>query len=73
MHRRARALFPDGKLRIVRCGLPDTFFSIPVRRDRTVDEHSKGLGGFLVDEDGVLKFRAHVRRPENDLDEKRGD
>jgi len=31
MHRRARALYPDGKLRIVRCGPPDTFFSVPVR------------------------------------------
>ena len=68
-HRRAKAVFPDGKLRIVRCGLPDTFFSIPVRRDKLVNAHSGGLGGFLVTEDGVLKFRPHVRRPENDPDE----
>lgn len=29
--RRAAALFPDGKVRIVQVGIPDTFFSIPAR------------------------------------------
>ena len=32
MNRRCRCRWPDGKLRIVRCGIHDTFFSIPVRR-----------------------------------------
>lgn len=27
--RRARCKMPDGSLRVVRCGIPDTFFSIP--------------------------------------------
>ena len=27
--RRAYVLFPDGKLRVVRCSIPDTWFSIP--------------------------------------------
>ncbi len=32
MVRRARAINTDtGKLKVVRCGIPDTFFSIPVR------------------------------------------
>lgn len=29
MLRRARARCGDGKMRVVRCGIPDTFFSIP--------------------------------------------
>lgn len=27
--RRAYVLFPDGKRRVVRCSIPDTYFSIP--------------------------------------------
>lgn len=45
MHRRARAKCPDGKLRIVICGIPDTMFTIPV----------KG-GGFLDFEADVVTF-----------------
>jgi hypothetical protein len=30
-HRRARVRCSDGKLRIVRCSLPDTYFTIPAR------------------------------------------
>ena len=45
MNRRARAVCPDGKLRIFACGIPDTFFSIPV----------KG-GGWLGLEGDVLQF-----------------
>jgi hypothetical protein len=29
--RRALCRCPDGKLRVARCGIPDTFFSIPAR------------------------------------------
>ena len=44
MHRRARALCPDGKLRIVVCGVPDTFFSIPAK------------GGWISFDEGVVHF-----------------
>lgn len=43
--RRARALCPDGKLRVLRCGIPDTFFTIPVRG-----------GGFLSVDAGVVVY-----------------
>lgn len=42
MIRRARAINADtGKLKVVRCGIPDTYFSIPVRG-----------GGWLGSSDG---------------------
>lgn len=53
MKRRAKARFPDRKLRIVRCGIPDTFFSIPCRKTRT-----HGCG-FLTMDEGVLVFRPY--------------
>ena len=31
MTRRAFVAFPDGKMRVTICGLPDTYFSIPAR------------------------------------------
>lgn len=43
--RRARVKCPDGKLRVVRCGLADTFFSIPA------------VGGYLVLEDYALVLK----------------
>ena len=43
--RRARAICPDGVLRVFRIGLPDTFFSIPV----------KG-GGFVSMQDGAAHY-----------------
>lgn len=43
MHRRARAVCPDGKLRVLRCGIPNTFFTVPV----------KGGGYLTIDEDVV--------------------
>lgn len=50
--RRARVVFPDGKLRIVRCsGVADTFFSIACRgRHR----------GYVSCDDGVFKFNAYT-------------
>ena len=55
MTRRARVRFPDGKLRVVRCGIPDTFFSVPVRK-------SDG-DGFICndDETGEYVFRPYKR------------
>lgn len=47
MHRRARALCPDGKLRVVVCGLPDTAFSIPAR------------GGYLTLDERVVEFHPY--------------
>ena len=32
--RRGRVRFPDGKLRIVRLGVPDTYFTIPAKPAR---------------------------------------
>jgi len=48
MLRRARARFADGELRVVRCGIPDTFFSIPAR----AQVKGESVGGFVsVDTD----------------------
>ena len=46
MDRRARVFFPDGKRRVVRCGINDTWFSTPVRKS----DVSKAFpdGGFLM-------------------------
>jgi hypothetical protein len=43
--RRCKARCPDGKLRTFRCGIPDTFFTIPC----------KG-GGFIYVRDGEYNF-----------------
>lgn len=53
MVRRARAINIDtGKLKVVRCGIPDTFFSIPVRG-----------GGYLTISDGqILKFHPPIKK-----------
>jgi len=48
MTRRAYARCPDGKLRVVRCGIPDTFFSIPCRG-----------GGYLSSEENGGEFTYH--------------
>jgi len=51
--RRARCLMPDGTLRVVRCGTPDTYFSIPAHV--TI----KGLyfpGYVMVNDADVLEF-----------------
>lgn len=52
MIRRARAINTvTGKLRVVRCGIADTYFSIPVRG-----------GGFLsVSEGGILRYNPPER------------
>lgn len=54
MLRRCKALCEDGKLRIIRCGIPDTFFSIPAN------------GGFITSEEGENGpiFTYHKRQKE---------
>ena len=53
MLRKGRAIWPDGKVRAFRAGIPDTFFSIPAcgrLRGRYVS-------GFLTrDDSGELRF-----------------
>ena len=51
MNRRACALCPDGKLRVFRCGIPDTFFSTPV----------KG-GGWIGTKDDALVYHPPKNR-----------
>ena len=53
LHRRARARCQDGKLRVVKAGIPDTYFSIPARariKGKTV------RGVLLTSDEGVLEF-----------------
>ncbi len=58
--RKCRAFYPDGKVRTVYCGIPDTYFSIPARgRIR-----GKYVSGYLTIQDdsdkpnfGELEFR----------------
>lgn len=56
MCRRARAFFPDGRTRVGRCGIPDTYFSIPAIH-RTARH-----GGFLIiseeDQEVVFHFNS---------------
>ncbi len=50
MNRRARVVRKtDQKLMVVRCGIPDTFFSIPVRG-----------GGYITRDNGVFYFHPKV-------------
>lgn len=51
--RRARVRMPDGRLRVVRCSLPDTFFSIPAKVD-------KRTGFLMTDEENVLEFHTRL-------------
>ncbi len=46
MVRRCKARCADGKLRIIRCGIPDTFFTIPAK------------GGFISVKDEEFFFTA---------------
>lgn len=48
--RRARAIFPDGVKRVVRCGLPDTFYSVPVKAGEWEEP------GYLMIHEKVLTF-----------------
>lgn len=52
MRRRGKARFPDGKLRKVKAGIPDTFFSIPA----VTKAEGQKVKGFLMIEGGELRF-----------------
>jgi hypothetical protein len=54
MTRRAYAVCPDGKKRVITCGIPDTYFSIPAR-------HSRLGKGYLTGEDGSMQFRLYTK------------
>ena len=49
MLRRFRAFCPDGKIRAGRCGLPNTWFSIPAR----LKANGKTVTGFLMQADNL--------------------
>lgn len=51
MTRKAYALFPDGVKRIVTCGIPDTYFSIPAKPVKVGDIKLRGYIG--SDENGI--------------------
>lgn len=51
MTRKAYALFPDGEKRLVTCGIPDTYFSIPAKPVKVNGAVVRGYVG--SDEDGI--------------------
>lgn len=53
--RKGAAVFPDGKVRRVWAGIPDTFFSIPAHA--RIGRHY--VAGFLTSNDGVWTFHAN--------------
>lgn len=53
MKRRAYALFPDGVKRIVTCGIPDTFFSIPAK---PVKVNGVTVSGYVGSDENGIKF-----------------
>lgn len=57
--RRCKAVCPDGKTRVCRIGLPDTFFSIPART-RYGGEMRRG---FVIIDDGVVTFYPNGNTP----------
>lgn len=59
MIRRCRAMCEDGVLRVVLCGVPDTFFSIPAR----TKIKGKSVRGFVTYDDNVYKFNQY--KPKN--------
>lgn len=50
--RKGRAVWPDGKVRAVRAGIPDTFFTIPAHGRL----NGKYVAGYLTSDENVLKF-----------------
>lgn len=51
MRRRCRAMdVSTGKLRTVRCGIPDTYFTIPAK------------GGWIDCKDGVFRFHPSIHK-----------
>lgn len=56
MTRRALVTCPDGKLRVVTCGIPDTYFSIPAR----VKIAGKTTKGFVTSDESGFKFNVYT-------------
>ena len=53
MKRKAYALFPDGEKRIVICGIPDTYFSIPAK---PVKVNGVSIRGYIGCDENGIKF-----------------
>lgn len=50
--RRGRVLFPDGKIRAVKLGVADTFFTIPAR----ASWNGRTVSGFVSSDETGFKF-----------------
>lgn len=55
--RYGRARYPDGKVRRVKLGIPDTFFTIPARGRCG----GRTLSGYVSCDDGEFVFHARTR------------
>ncbi len=53
MTRKAYALFPDGVKRVVICGIPDTYFSIPAK---PVKVNGVAVRGYIGSDENGIKF-----------------
>jgi len=53
MTRKAYALFPDGEKRLVTCGIPDTYFSIPAK---PVKVNGVSIRGYVGGDENGIKF-----------------
>lgn len=51
--RKCHVMFPDGKMRIAFCGIPDTYFSIPAH----CSIKGKYIAGFIFSGDKAFEFR----------------
>lgn len=56
--RRALVRCPDGKLRTVRCGIPDTFFSIPA----SLSFKGTRVAGYVASTETGVEFRPYLYR-----------
>jgi hypothetical protein len=60
MTRKAYAMFPDGVKRLVTCGIPDTYFSIPAK---PVKVDGKMVRGYIAsDEKEGVVFRPYTNQ-----------
>lgn len=53
--RRSRVIFPDGVIRAARCGIPDTFFSIPAH----ARVKGKYIRGYITSSKAGYEFRVY--------------
>lgn len=61
LHRRCYALCPDNKLRVVKCGVADTFFSIPAY----ARIKGKRVKGFITSDEHGFKFNVYKGEQHN--------